>query len=154
VNNWKVIFATVVIFGTGVITGGLLVNYVQQHPRPKIARRVAATEIHAAPTNQVVKPADNSKLRLPDLLSKQFLQRLDEELLLATDQHEAIQKIIGDGQNQMHKVILDARLEIREVLTPAQRKDFDELVKRPIRKPGLGTNAPAVLPPATNALAN
>ena len=34
-NNWKVIFATVVIFGAGVITGGLLVNYVNySHGRP------------------------------------------------------------------------------------------------------------------------
>ena len=43
----------------------------------------------------------------------------------------------------MHKVIQDARLEIREVLTPEQRKKFDELVKRPVHKPIFGTNAPA-----------
>jgi Spy/CpxP family protein refolding chaperone len=68
-------------------------------------------------------------------LSKAFLQRLDDELHLAPDQHAAIQKIIGDGQNQMRKVIQDSRLEIREVLTPDQRKQFDELMKRPFRKP-------------------
>ena len=150
-NNWKVIFATVVIFGAGVITGGLLVNYVQ-HSRPKAARHPAAmVEVHPALTNQLLRPAEAPKPRLPEVLNKQFLQRLDEELHLATNQHEAIQKIIGDGQNQMHKVIQDARLEIREVLTPEQRKKFDELVKRPVRKPGFGTNAPAALPPATNA---
>lgn len=153
-NNWKVIFATVVIFGAGVITGGLLVNYVQ-HSRPKAARHPAATgEVHPALTNQLLRQADAPKPRLPEVLNKQFLQRLDEELHLATNQHEAIQKIIGDGQNQMHKVIQDARLEIREVLTPEQRKKFDELVKRPVHKPILGTNAPAALPPATNAPAN
>jgi len=47
--------------------------------------------------------------------------------------------------------VQDARLEIREVLTPDQRKQFDELVKRPFHKPIFDTNAPAVLPPATNA---
>jgi Spy/CpxP family protein refolding chaperone len=151
VNNWKVIFATVVIFGAGVITGGLLVNYVQ-HSRPKAARHPAAmVEVHPALTNQLLRQADAPKPRLPEVLNKQFLQRLDEELHLATNQHEAIQKIIGDGQNQMHKVIQDARLEIREVLTPEQRKKFDELVKRPVHKPIFGTNAPAVLPPVTNA---
>lgn len=150
-NNWKVIFATVVIFGAGVITGGLLVNYVQ-HSRPKAARHPAAmVEVHPALTNQLLRPAEAPKPRLPEVLNKQFLQRLDEELHLATNQHEAIQKIIGDGQNQMHKVIQDARLEIREVLTPEQRKKFDELVKRPVHKPIFGTNAPAVLPPVTNA---
>jgi len=28
VNNWKVILATIVIFGAGVVTGGLLVSHV------------------------------------------------------------------------------------------------------------------------------
>src|SRR5208283_2795793 len=91
-------------------------------------------------TNGVVQPKPP---RLPEILNKQFLQRLDEELHLAPDQHDAVQKIITDGQNQMHKLVQDARLEIREVLTPDQRKQFDELVKRPPRKPATGTNAPA-----------
>ena len=50
---------------------------------------------------------------------------------LSPDEHEAIQKIITDSQNLMRKTMTDARLEIREQLTPAQRNQFDELVKRP-----------------------
>jgi uncharacterized membrane protein len=154
VNNWKVIFATVVIFGAGVVTGGLLVNYVQ-HSHPKMNnphRPVAAAEVHPPTTNPPPHQADAAKPpRLPEILSKPFLQRLDEELHLAPDEREAIQKIINDGQNQMRKVVQDARLEIREVLTPDQRKQFDELVKRPFHKPIFDTNAPAVLPLATNA---
>lgn len=145
-NNWKVIFATVVIFGAGVITGGLLVNYVQ-HSRPKAAHRPAASEARPAVaivvTNSPVRLADAVKARPPEVLSKQFLQRLDENLHLAPDQHEAIQKIISDGQNQMRKVLQDARLEIREILTPDQQTQFDALMKRPFRKPLFGTNAPA-----------
>jgi uncharacterized membrane protein len=154
VNNWKVIFATVVIFGAGVVTGGLLVNYVQHsHPKSNNPRRGGATaEVHSPATNPSPHQADAAKPpRLPEILSKPFLQRLDEELHLAPDEREAIQKIINDGQNQMRKVVQDARLEIREVLTPDQRKQFDELVKRPFHKPIFDTNAPAVLPPATNA---
>jgi len=64
-------------------------------------------------------------------LSKEFLQRLDGDLRLTKDQHEAVQKIIDDGQNSVRKAVQDARLEIREVLTPEQRKAFDEMVKRP-----------------------
>ena len=138
-NDWKVIFATAVIFGAGVITGGLLVNYVQ-HSSYKPARKIAANaEPHAVATNTVSHPADNNKPRLPEILSKQFLQRLDEDLHLTPEQHEAILKIINDGQNEMHKVVQDARLEIREVLTAKQHQPFDEMLKRPLRKPG-GTN--------------
>ena len=149
-NNWKVIFATAVIFGAGVITGGLLVNYVH-NSRPKAVHKPAAEARVPTINNQVVHPPDAAKPRPPEILSKTFLQRLDDELRLAPDQHEAIQKIIGDGQNQMRKVIQDSRLEIREVLTPEQRKQFDELMKRPFRKAIFNTNSAPALPPATNA---
>jgi len=153
VNNWRVIFATAVIFGAGVITGGLLVNYVQHsHPNHsgiKALARLNATNVPA--TNNPARPVEAVKPRLPEVLNKQFLQRLDEDLRLKPDQHEAIQKIINDGQNEMRKAIQDARLEIREVLTPEQRREFDDLIKRPLHKPGAGTNAPAILPPTTNA---
>jgi len=157
VNNWKVIFATVVIFGAGVITGGLLVNYVQ-HSHPKTARKpVATSEVHASvtnqvATNQVARAADAPKLRPPEILSKQFLQRLKDELHLTAEENDAIQKIIAEGQNQIRKVMQDSRLEIRDVLTTEQQKQFDDLVKRPNRKAGLNiVNASALTPPATNA---
>ena len=157
-NNWKVIFATAVIFGAGVITGGLLVNYVKFSNAKPI--RKPAAEVHAQATNQVVHPPEAAKQqRPPEILSKPFLQRLDEDLHLAPDQHDAVQKIINEGQNQVHKVIQDSRLEIREVLTPEQRRSFDDLVKRPFHKPAFNTNAPALLlsdtnSPPTNAPAN
>lgn len=150
-NHWKIIptiiFATVLIFGAGVFTGGILVDYVKQS-RPHAAARHPAT---AALTNAVAAtnalPATNATAsakppRPPEILSKDFLQRLDAELQLNKDQHEGIQKIIGDGQNAMRKVVQDARLEIRELLTPDQRQQFDELMKRNFHKPLFGTNAP------------
>lgn len=140
-NNWKVIFATAVIFGAGVLTGGLLVNYVQRGT-PKVVRPRPA-EPRAGGTNAAANPADVSKLRPPEILSKPFLQRLDEELHLSQEQHQAAQKIINEGQNQIRKTIQDARLEIRDVLTPEQQKQFDELVKRPFHKPIFATNGPA-----------
>jgi hypothetical protein len=155
VNNWKVIFATVVIFSAGVITGGLLVNYVQ-NTRPKSGHKVAS-EVRPA-TNQIVHPApEAASSRAPQILSKQFLQRLQEKLSLTKDQNEAIQKIIDDGQNQMRKVVFDSRLEIRDVLTPEQQKQFDDQMKRQFRKTLFNTNLPPVLPnitnsPATNVL--
>jgi hypothetical protein len=149
VNNWKVILATVVIFGTGVITGGLLVNYAHSS-RPKMPHPPAA-EARPPATNRAGHPPEVARLRPPEILSRQFLQRLDDELQLTPVQHAAIQKTITEGQNAIRKVIQDARLEIREGLTPEQRKNFDERVKRPFRKPLFNTNSPAILPPATHA---
>jgi len=161
VSNWKVIFATVVIFGTGVITGGLLVNYVHYghhaHANNKAARKIAPAPVLA--TNQITNPTtnqtahgpDNAKLHPPEILSKQFLQRLDGDLHLTQEQHNAVQKIISDGQNLMRKVVQDARLEIREALTSEQCQLFDELMKRPFHKPLFSTNAAAILMTTTNA---
>ncbi len=147
-NNWKVIFATVVIFGAGVITGGLLVNYVQ-NSRPKAVHRPLA-EMAASATNQMVRPPDAPKLRAPEILSKQLLQRLQNELQLAPEQNAAIQKIISEGQNRIRRVIQDSRLEIRAVLSPDQQQQFDDLMKRQFRKALFNTNPPASLPPATD----
>src|ERR1039457_4627050 len=127
------------------MTGGFLVSNVQhQHWRnfhhTEAAATNSASNLASQATNQ---PA--GRQRVPEILSKQFLQQLDEKLHLAPDQHEAIQKIITDGQNLMRKTVQDARLEIREQLTPDQRTEFDELVKRPPRHPQNSTNAPAIL---------
>ena len=158
-NNWKVIptivFATVLIFGAGVFTGGFLVNYVKQsHPKP--AKRQAAT---VAPTNTapVVIATSPPPVKLPEppeILSRSFLQRLDTELRLTGEQREAIQKIINEGQNQMRKAMQDARLEIRELLSPDQLKQFDELMKRSFKKPIFGTNPPALIAPKASVGTN
>lgn len=140
-NNWKVIFATAVIFGAGVITGGLLVNYVQRCKGlpakfSPVEAPVSPGASQAKATNQ---PAVKAQ-RPPEILSKDFLQRLDKELELTRAQHDAVQKIINEGQNLIRKTVHDARLEIREVLTPVQLEQFDELIKRPFRRPLFNTN--------------
>jgi hypothetical protein len=145
VNNWKVIptivLATVLIFGAGVFTGGMLVNYVKQaRPHPAAKRATPATP--ATPAASTNFPGVSATRPPPRVLSTDFLQRLDIELHLTKDEHEAVQKIISDGQNQMRKVLLDSRLEIREVLTPEHQEQFDQLMKRPFHKPLFGTNAP------------
>jgi hypothetical protein len=156
VNFWKVILATIVIYGAGVMSGGLLVNHVDRshfrpphRPEPPVASVNSNSQTNGQGQAASKSPRPTEPPRLPEMLSRQFLQQLDEELHLAPEQHEAVQKIITDSQNLMRKTMTDARLEIREQLTPAQRNQFDELVKRspPRRQPG-STNAPPVLPPA------
>jgi uncharacterized membrane protein len=150
VNNWKVIFASLIIFGAGVITGGLLVNYVQ-HCSGKVMLNKPAIP-NAPATNAPAATADMGKpLRLSDILSKHFMQQLDETLKLTPEQRAAIQKIINDRQNQIRRTLQDARLEIRETLTPAQLEQFDELVKRLSVRRAAGTNGVVALP--TNSAA-
>jgi len=160
VNDWKVIptivFTTVLIFGAGVFTGGFLVDYVKQthphvaaaKPRPAPVVQITNTPAVTNPPPQTVHPA-----KPPEILSKDFVQRLSTDLHLTKEEHEAIQKIVNDGQNEIRKVVQDARLEIREVLTPQQLVEFDLLMKRPFHKPLFGTNAPPVTnsAPSTNA---
>jgi hypothetical protein len=178
VNYWKVILATVVIFGAGVFTGGLLVNCIQ-HPHPRNNNHRPAANVEAHPPAEAHEPQSHTNSliamprppRPPEILGDKFVQQLDDALQLTPDQRVSIQKIITDGQErnhaiwtnnsaQMRAVIQDVRHRVRETLTADQQKQFEELMKRVPRRQNF-TNAPANLPltnsPAvvlTNALAN
>lgn len=146
-NFWKIILATVVIFGAGVMTGGLLVNYVERgHPGD-----------HRPPAGN-----HDSDLPMPHsgMLNKSFAQQLDDALHLTPEQRKAIEKIIADGQQRNHDlwklaspqfraVMQDTHQKIREQLNPDQRKQFEKLLKQfhPPRRPPNSTNAPPDLPP-------
>jgi uncharacterized membrane protein len=155
VNDWKIIptivITTVLIFGAGVFSGGMLVNYVKQN-QPHAA---GTTHPKSNPANSAIATNNTNAMPVhppPQALNKEFLQRLDGELHLTKEQHDAIQKIIVDGQNQMRKVLQDSRLEMREVLTPEQREQFDALVKHPFHKPIFNnTNNPPGTPPTAEA---
>ena len=142
-NFWKVILATIVIYGAGVMSGGLLVNHIDQPRfRPQHRPEMPAITVNSNLPLNVLGSMGPRSPRPPDFMNKQFLQQLDEALHLKPDQHEAIQKIIDEGQNLMRKTTTDTRLEIRDVLTQAQRDKFDDLVKRPpLRRPQNFTNA-------------
>jgi len=143
-NSWKVILATVVIFGADVVTGGLLVNYVD-HSHPKTFHQPTAASNSIVPTNS---PSQPKPPHMPELWSKQFIEQLNDELQLTPEQRVVIEKIIADGQGQMRKAVQavrqEARQKLREQLTPGQQKQFEELMKRALRRPQT-TNAP---PPA------
>jgi hypothetical protein len=161
VNFWKVILATVVIFGAGVFTGGLLVNSVQ-HPHSRNNRRPSANVETHEPQSRTNVLASLSRLpRTPDILGTNFVQQLDDALQLAPDQLASIQKIIADGQErnhsiwtnnsaQMRAVIQDVRHHVRETLTADQQKQFETLMKRMPRRQQNSTNAPSGLS-ATNS---
>ncbi len=167
-NAWNLILATVVIFGTGVITGGLLVDHVEQ-PHAKASHHTAAV---AAPvtTNRppVVRATELFNLHQPEILSQDFVQKLDDQLQFVPAQRDAIHKIIADGQcqnqalwtnwvGQSKQVLGEIRQHIREQLNSDQRKQFETILKQmhPAghRTSGTVTNALAVTVNATNAAA-
>jgi Spy/CpxP family protein refolding chaperone len=127
VNAWKLILATMVIFGTGVVTGGLLVRHVE-HGRDRRPQRAANS----------VRPAQPSS---PGVMRFEFLRRMQRELDLTPAQRAPIDKILQEGQERMKKLMetVEPRRreelkktidEFRSVLTPEQQTRFDELLKQ------------------------
>lgn len=160
-NYWKVILATVVIFGAGVLTGGVLVDFIA-HSHQKNFRRPPANVVVHPPTNNPAPPValDFPMPRMAKEMGKQFVQQLNDTLKLTPEQRVKIEKIIAEGQEQnrqiwtnvapkMRAVMQEANQQIRAELTPEQLQPFEELLKHPPRRPS-STNAPPVLRPSTN----
>jgi hypothetical protein len=140
VNTWKVILATMVIFGTGVITGALVVRQ-SEHIKPLFVSRSVGGPYpqHPAPTPKGVMPPGH-------IQNMEFLNRVQRELNLTPVQRERIEKIISEGQvrnkelwepvaKQMRQEMQQVRERIRAELTLEQRLRFEELLKqRPPRR--------------------
>jgi hypothetical protein len=161
-NSWKVILVTVVIFGAGVLTGGLLVNYVDtqhySHARFSFARGNprAATNGQGQPH-----PGELSRPRSPEMWRKDFLEHLDEALKLTPEQRAAISKIIAEGQERnreiwtnvvpkMRQEMEQVHQRIRAELTPEQQKEFEDLVRQFTPHGAAHVKPPSTPPTATN----
>lgn len=148
-NTWKLILATVVIFGAGVITGGLLVNHVdrtkfkQLRPRPTVPQPAQflppPRELPRRPEQEIQRSLEQRRI--------EFVLSASRELKLSPAQRERIEQIIHEGQErtrelweqvgpQMRKELADVKERVRQELTPPQRKLFEELMKRQqVRRP-------------------
>ncbi len=123
-SPWKVILATMVIFGCGVVTGGLLMRTALPS-RP--AARPPAVNIFANP--------------LPGQFpGAQLLRRMQNQLDLTEAQSEQITNIIKQSQDRLrpvmdllspklHEESKRVRQEIRKVLNPDQQEKYDELLR-------------------------
>jgi hypothetical protein len=142
VNAWKVILATVVIFLTGIVTGGLLVRYVE-------------SPFHSERPARPGQPSPSSALRMD------FLKRMNKELDLSPEQRQRIDKLLKEHQEnikkilepvqpEIHEEVLLAKDEFLEELTPAQRARFEEKLKEQ-EKAKQPKPAPAPRPLPTNA---
>jgi hypothetical protein len=143
VSPWKVILATMVIFGCGVITGGLVVK-VNTHPRfrPDLGTRLGSVKAGL----------NNPALPVWQMQRMEFLHKMDKQLQLTPEQREHIEKIMRESndrtrhvwdqiqpemKNESHRV----REEIRRELTPDQLKQFNELLKAHPKTKLASTNA-------------
>lgn len=123
-NSWKVILATMVIFGAGVITGALVVQFSSNQ---SLLQRQRAAHSGESPS--------------PGGMRLEFLRRMQRELNLSAEQRERVDKILKQSQErtrkvmepvgpQLHQELQRAKAEFREVLTSEQQTHFDELLKQ------------------------
>ncbi|HEX5220234.1 MAG TPA: hypothetical protein VFZ59_11755 [Verrucomicrobiae bacterium] len=151
-NAWKVVCATLVIFVAGIVTGATLVRFAQG-PRPWRAQPRAMVEPGAQPglghpgTPHPNEPRSANAGNPPGgLLSREFIQVLDRQLQLTPEQRERVSRIMVEGQErvrelrsridpELRKELQQTREQIRAVLTPEQRERFEQMMKRPARRP-------------------
>jgi len=132
VNTWKVIFATMIIFGAGVVTGGLLVRHTTIVPNKPQRAGGGGTNNGWRPVYSTMAPA---------LTRVEFLRRAERELNLTHEQKEQADKIISASQERTRKLLEPISPQIREelqqtkdqfraLLTPDQQTHFDQMLKQ------------------------
>ncbi len=134
-----------VIFATGVLTGGLLVGHFEH---AQIVQRPAG---QGATNNRPLLPVS------PVVMRDNLLKRVSRELDLTPEQHDRVDKILKESQERTRKVMgpfLKDEMQrttatFRDVLSPEQQVRFDELLKEqqqrghdPRRGPGPGDRPP------------
>ena len=119
------------IFGTGVVTGGLLVrnsHRTQPHP-PKNNN----TGMARSPQPLTAFSASGVKI--------EFLRRMERDLSLSSEQRERIDVILTESQERTRKLMEPVAPQLREelqqtkerfraALTPPQREAFDAMLKQ------------------------
>lgn len=143
-NTWKAIFAALVIFGAGFVTGNVLnrLSESSKTPVPPAAPRAGAHGLQ-------------QPLSLEQLRKVELMGCVQKELDLTPEQHARIEKIISDSQERIrdlwdqvapdiHDEYEDVQKKLCEELTPEQKKVFDDLMKKQqhSHKPAVPTNSP------------
>jgi hypothetical protein len=142
VSIWKVIFATLVIFGAGIVTGGLFVNRMHQADPAGV---VASGEATKHPLSVWERPVINTNNPPHSLKVKNdFVTRFGQQLELTSEQRLRIEQIMGDSQKRTKQIsdsiapylreeVRHTRELIRSELTAQQLQKYDEIF-RPKKK--------------------
>lgn len=134
-KEWRVIAATLVIFATGVITGGLLVH--QTAPKP--SRRLGSPSHGQLPPLRESRDGSSRDPRGAALETRRaYIARLTAELQLRPDQVEDLERALQSGQlrtravwdsvqPRMQEELHRTRDEIRALLDATQQVQFDRM---------------------------
>ena len=146
-NTWKIVFATLVIFIAGIITGAALVRFAQgrggrmnSRPQPEIHQ--PNNPGHPENPNRRNDPEfGNQPGQQPGLLNRQFVLGLDRQLKLTPEQRDKVEKLMIEGQErirqmrsklepEMRKEMHSVNEQIKTILTPEQREQFERIMKQ------------------------
>lgn len=130
---WKVIFATLVIYTAGLVTGAIAVRLTADWARPPKSP-------HPAP----------GQLPPPNVMREEFVRRMAEEVRLSPQQKERILKAVRESQERVKELysligpevseeMQYVREAIRAELSPDQEHRYDEFMRKlQRRKPDSG----------------
>lgn len=122
-SPWRVILATLVIFTSGLLTGGVAGRYL------------------AAPREGRVSPSPEDLPFRPQMLREEFVRQMQRELDLSPGQKEKISRTVHKAQERI-RICYDSiapdvrdelrrtREEMRSELTPEQAKQFEEFLRK------------------------
>lgn len=138
---WKIVIATVIIFGTGVVTGGLLVSHVQRLNARQMRRITGALETWRPRPAELLRSVQDNPGPLFDQRRLEFIRVIQRQLNLTPEQRARIEQIVREGQEVTRQITESIRPQLREhwaevnrkiraELTPEQRARFDELLKQ------------------------
>lgn len=136
--------ATMVIFACGVITGSLLTRN-WSNPTPAIT---ATLPTATTSTNKA------AAMPLVGMQRPEFLRRLDRQLDLTPQQHDDIARIIKESHQRTQRIwqqiapemtdeLKRVREDIRLVLTPEQRKRWNQMMRQRRRAETIPSPNPA-----------
>ena len=133
-DQWKVILATLMIFGSGIGTGYLLSKSSQTELKLSSPNRVQ--ENNNAPfrpdsTTQKTHPARPVFFRSTGYLDRHLGGLSEEQKIQIHDikvkSHQRIYDFGKPFRDQLHLEEITVQKQIREVLTPDQKGSFDQL---------------------------
>lgn len=137
VSTWKITGAALLIFATGVFTGGVTVGLANRAARLRSRPAAGPSESRPATPGS---PAPLS-LRPPGWARLEVLRRMGDELRMTPEQRSRIEARIQESEQRLRRhwepvagrvqeEIRQLRQDIQRELTPEQWRRFDELVKR------------------------
>ncbi|MCS7336786.1 MAG: hypothetical protein NZ739_00895 [Verrucomicrobiae bacterium] len=155
-STWKIVLATVVIFGAGVLTGGLLVSHARRADARQMRRITTALEAWRPRAAELVRAGREDARALLDQRRFDFIRTIHRQLKLTPEQRARIEQIVREGQEKTREIMESIQPQLREhwaevnrkiraELTPAQRKQLDRLLKH---RPWAQVPPPPALAPA------